>query len=112
MLDDRKSAGRRTGTTSRRVQPRQEVTVSRTVQTLLLTLRGSADLSGGATDADLLDRFARSGDGAAFAALVERHAPMVLGVCRRVLRDVTDAEDSFQAVFLVLARKAGSLGGG
>jgi RNA polymerase sigma factor (sigma-70 family) len=60
-------------------------------------------------DAELLTRFSRHGEEAAFAALVERHGPMVLAVCRRLLRDGHDAEDAFQATFLLLVRKAGSL---
>ena len=65
----------------------------------------------GLTDVQLLDRFASRGDGPAFSALVSRHGPMVLGVCRGVLKDPHDAEDAFQATFLVLVRKAGSLAG-
>jgi RNA polymerase sigma factor (sigma-70 family) len=64
-------------------------------------------------DAELLERFlASTGETAedAFAAVVERHGPLVLGVCRRILRDPDDAEDAFQATFLVLARKARSIG--
>ncbi|WP_162667380.1 sigma-70 family RNA polymerase sigma factor [Gemmata massiliana] len=57
-------------------------------------------------DADLLSRFIRSRDGAAFAALVERHGPMVLRVCRRTLWDAHAAEDAFQATFLALIRGA------
>jgi len=67
---------------------------------------------GGLTDRQLLERFrASEGEAAelAFAALVERHGPMILRVCRRILRDEHDAQDAFQATFLVLVRKAGSL---
>ena len=58
------------------------------------------------TDAQLLERFVARRDDPAFAALVVRHGPMVLGVCRRLVRDAQEAEDAFQATFLVLARKA------
>jgi RNA polymerase sigma factor (sigma-70 family) len=67
---------------------------------------------GGLTDGQLLERFtACTGEAAelAFAALVERHGPMVLRVCRSVLREPHDAQDAFQATFLVLVRKAGSI---
>ncbi|HEY1859707.1 MAG TPA: sigma-70 family RNA polymerase sigma factor [Gemmataceae bacterium] len=69
-----------------------------------------AGLSGGLTDAQLLDRFLTKHDEAAFELLVWRHGPMVLRVCRRILRDVHGAEDAFQATFLTLACKAGSIG--
>jgi cobalt-zinc-cadmium efflux system membrane fusion protein len=61
---------------------------------------------GGLTDAQLLDRFVAGRDEAAFEVLLWRHGPMVLGVCRRLLRHEQDAEDAFQATFLALARKA------
>jgi RNA polymerase sigma factor (sigma-70 family) len=57
----------------------------------------------------LLRRFATRGDEAAFSAIVARHGPMVLGVCRRALRDSHDVEDAFQATFLVFVRKARSI---
>src|SRR5262249_54456238 len=86
--------------------------VSHTVQALLRCLRGSIDPAESPVDADLLDRFVQDRDEAAFAALVARHGPMVLGVCRRLLYDPRDAEDAFQATFLVLVRKADTLGKG
>src|SRR6185437_5499733 len=61
-----------------------------------------------AADAELLARFLRR-DEAAFALLVRRHGPMILGVCRGITRHTDDAEDAFQAVFLILAKKAGSV---
>jgi RNA polymerase sigma factor (sigma-70 family) len=63
----------------------------------------------GQPDARLLERYVADRDELAFEALVRRHGPMVLGVCRRVLDDPNDADDAFQAAFLLLARKARSI---
>src|SRR3954449_8238622 len=63
----------------------------------------------GMAEGQLLERFSSRRDEAAFELIVARHGPMVLGVCRRILSDPDDVEDAFQATFLVLVRKAGSL---
>src|SRR5262245_50426321 len=78
--------------------------VIRTLRTALL-LRDGAGLS----DGQLLEGYVRCREETALAALVHRHGPMVWGVCRRVLGNYHDAEDAFQATFLVLVRKAASL---
>src|SRR5262245_66088396 len=78
---------------------------------VLLRLRRAAlaPAGGDLSDGQLLGRYVARRDGPAFAALVKRHGPMVLGVCRRLLGHAQDAEDAFQATFLALARRAGSV---
>jgi RNA polymerase sigma factor (sigma-70 family) len=83
------------------------VALLRDIQTLF-----DAGTVAGLSDRQLLERFTRARDGsseAAFEVLVRRHGPMVLRVCRGVLRDWNDAEDAFQATFIILARRCGSI---
>jgi RNA polymerase sigma factor (sigma-70 family) len=81
---------------------------------LLRQLRRLAEPSGAtaASDAELLQRFVARRDHAAFELLLWRHGPMVLGTCRRLLRNPADADDAFQATWLVLVRKAGAVARG
>jgi RNA polymerase sigma factor (sigma-70 family) len=80
------------------------------LHTVLRHLRQAARATeGDRSDVHLLERFVRGGDEAAFELLLWRHGPMVLSVCRGVLHHTHDAEDAFQATFLILARKAGSI---
>jgi len=87
------------------------MTATRSLSTTLQHLRRIliADELAGLSDAELVGRFAERRDEAAFTALVRRYGPVVLAVCRRVLRHEQDAEDAFQATFLILARDAASV---
>jgi RNA polymerase sigma factor (sigma-70 family) len=76
---------------------------------LLRYVRRQVGAPDAGTDRALIQRFAVAGDEAAFTTLVNRHGPMVFRVCRRVLGNAHDAEDAFQATFLVLAKKAAAL---
>jgi RNA polymerase sigma factor (sigma-70 family) len=76
---------------------------------VIQTLRKTALVRDGMTDAQLLADYFNGQDEAALASLIKRHAPMVWGVCRRVLRNHQDVEDAFQATFLVFVRKAASI---
>ncbi|HEY7157774.1 MAG TPA: sigma-70 family RNA polymerase sigma factor, partial [Gemmataceae bacterium] len=80
-----------------------------TLTALIARCRALAPRCPQTSDAELLRRFARQRDAATFAELLERYAPLVWNVCRRILPGEADCEDAFQAAFLALVRQAGSL---
>src|SRR5262249_49230233 len=104
VLSEGRLVFQRRGFSSRRVA-REMSALSKLLRRTLLRLSGSPPTA----DRLLLERFAAEHDEEAFAELVRRHGPMVLRISRRILGNVHDAEDAFQATFIVLARKAGSI---
>src|SRR5437588_1904867 len=80
-----------------------------TLATVIARVLRDASPDTGRSDGELVTAFVERRSSSAFAELVRRHGPMVLGVCLRILRHAHDAEDAFQATFLVLARKAASV---
>src|SRR5207245_1289380 len=93
----------------RTVRVGRTVMARNTSAAIMQLIRSAAGANGsGLSDRDLLRQFVDTHDQTAFAALVRRHSAMVLGVCRRALQNLQDAEDACQATFLVLARQAKS----
>src|SRR3981081_2573053 len=88
----------------------KELTMANGLENLITRTRIMAGLSKSRelNDRQLLEEFA-DGDETAFTALVDRYGGLVMGVCRRILQHTQDAEDAFQAPFMVLARKAGKI---
>jgi RNA polymerase sigma factor (sigma-70 family) len=86
-----------------------DLVARRPINALLDYLRGLGGAAAEDSDGNLLRRFLTRRDEAAFASLLRRHGPMVYGVCQRVLGDHADADDAFQATFLVLVRKAAGI---
>src|SRR5438270_393006 len=80
-----------------------------TTALLRQVIPGGTDSGDRRPDRTLVEEFAERGDSDAFATLVKRHGKMVFGICRRILQHEQDAEDVFQAAFVVLSRKARSL---
>jgi RNA polymerase sigma factor (sigma-70 family) len=95
---------------SRRIAREKRTTMNPTSLVGALRRLASRPEAGNSSDTHLLDRFVNHRDESAFELLVWRHGPMVLGVCRRIVRDEHEAEDAFQATLLALARRAGSIG--
>ncbi|MCI0377133.1 MAG: sigma-70 family RNA polymerase sigma factor [Gemmataceae bacterium] len=82
---------------------------AKSAQSVLQCLRKVVGVRHNPSDAALLVRYVQNRDADAYAGLLERHGPMVLGVCRRVLGNQADADDAFQATFFLLARKAAKI---